>query len=84
MSRRERTFVRCAAYSRWHRTLDPDLDSVEYCPRCCGQTFKPAAVTQAVASAHQVPALCVLYLLDPRGLRDLHACQISKHAGGAA
>jgi hypothetical protein len=39
VSRRERTFVRCTAYSRWHRTLSADLsmvdlDAVEYCARC--------------------------------------------------
>jgi ribosomal protein L34E len=56
-----------------------DLDAVEYCARCgrplafvetardVGQTFKPAAVTQAVASAHRAPALCVLYRLDATG-----------------
>jgi hypothetical protein len=39
VSLRERTFVRCTAYSTWHRTLDADLamidlDAVEYCARC--------------------------------------------------
>jgi hypothetical protein len=39
MSLRERTFVRCTAYSTWHRTLAADLtmvdlDAVEYCARC--------------------------------------------------
>jgi hypothetical protein len=39
MSRLERTFLRCTAYSRWHRTLSADLsmvdlDAVEYCALC--------------------------------------------------
>jgi hypothetical protein len=84
VSRHERTFLRCTAYSTWHRTLDADLtmvdlDAVEYCARCrrplafvetardVGQTFKPTTITQAVAAAHRAPALCVLYLLNPRG-----------------
>jgi hypothetical protein len=39
VSLRERTSVRCTAYSTWHRTLDADLamidlDAVEFCARC--------------------------------------------------
>jgi hypothetical protein len=39
VSLRERTFLRCTAYSRWHRTLSADLamvdiDAVEFCARC--------------------------------------------------
>jgi hypothetical protein len=39
VSLRERTFLRCTAYSTWHRTLDADLamidlDAVEFCAHC--------------------------------------------------